>query len=158
LVAMLGSGVRVWRSRQPAKQPTSGMYGSGHSAPDSKRPAEGAKPRRTSVRGRSATSRTGQINRDSDLIVDLDRATAGEIDALGLLPKGMSRLIVADRDSFGPFGSLDELRRVPFLTASTLRKLAPRVKFSRLPWPRNTVINPRAPVSTSTRRGVRGEQ
>ncbi|MEO7217099.1 MAG: helix-hairpin-helix domain-containing protein [Gemmatimonadaceae bacterium] len=75
--------------------------------------------------------------------MDLDRASVAEIDALGVLPKGMARLIVADRDSFGPFGSLDELRRVPFLTVSTLRKLAPRVTFSRVPRPRNAVIDPR---------------
>jgi transcriptional accessory protein Tex/SPT6 len=89
--------------------------------------------------------------------VDLDRATAAEIDALGLLPKGMARLIVADRDSFGPFGSVEELKRVPFLSASTLRKLAPRVTFSRIPRPRNTVIHPRVIPTTPARRKARSQ-
>jgi hypothetical protein len=154
IVAMLGAGVRVWRARNPDRpRPStdtfvseprgSGQGGSGKSS------GSGRKAARTGATG----SRTGQINRDSNSIIDLDRATMSEIDAIGVLPKGMARLIVADRDSFGPFGSLGELQRVPFLSASTLRKLAPRVTFSRIPRPRNTVIHPRAlPVSTSGRR------
>ncbi|MEO7102513.1 MAG: helix-hairpin-helix domain-containing protein [Gemmatimonadaceae bacterium] len=145
LVAVLGASVRVWRSY--GGEPGKSDYGSYVTEPAdqvTKSVGKSSKPRRTSVRKTANTSRSGQINRDSNLVVDLDRATAAEIDALGLLPTGMGRLIVADRDSFGPFGSLNELRRVPFLTVSTLRKLAPRVTFSRVPRPRNTVIDPRA--------------
>lgn len=145
LVAMLGASVRVWQSRNRATRSSdSGTYVTEASATTGKPVAKSTNRRRTPVRKAPAASRTGQINRDSNAIVDLDRATGAEIDALGLLPEGMGRLIVADRDSFGPFGSLNELRRVPFLTASTLRKLAPRVTFSRVPRPRNTVIDPRA--------------
>lgn len=145
LVAMLGAGVRVWRSRNSAIQSSnSGTYVTEPRASGEKRAAKSPNANRTTVRKTSTASRRSQINRDSNSIVDLDRATVAQIDALGLLPGGMGRLIVADRDSFGPFGSLDELRRVPFLTASTLRKLAPRVTFSRVPRPRNTVIDPRS--------------
>ena len=145
LVAVLGASVRVWRSR--AHEPGKSAYGSYITDPAdraAKPVAKSPKVGRTTVRKATGTSRSGQINRDSNAVVDLDRATGAEIDALGLLPAGIGRLIVADRDSFGPFGSLSELRRVPFLTASTLRKLAPRVTFSRVPRPRNTVIDPRA--------------
>lgn len=145
LVAMLGASVRVWRSQNHTPQlSTSGSYTTESPSADGKRAGKSAIGRRTPVRKEASTSRTGQIIRDSNSIVDMDRATVGQIEELGLLPRGMGRLIVADRDSFGPFGSLDELRRVPFLTASTLRKLAPRVTFSRVPRPRNTVIDPRA--------------
>jgi hypothetical protein len=145
LVAMLGAGVRIWRSRShAAQQPSYGTYAPEPSQSSGKRVGKSATFPRTTVRKGGAPSRRGQINRDSNSVIDLDRATAPEIDALGVLPAGMGRLIVADRDSFGPFGSLNELRRVPFLTASTLRKLAPRVTFSRVPRPRNTVIAPRA--------------
>lgn len=144
LVAMLGASVRVWRGQSHAPQAsTSGTYTTESSPPTGKRAGKSTTNHRTSVRRTTSASRTGQINRDSNSIIDLDRATEVQIDELGLLPRGMGRLIVADRDSFGPFGSLDELRRVPFLTASTLRKLAPRVTFSRVPRPRNTVIDPR---------------
>lgn len=154
IVAMLGAGVRVWRSRNPGRsnQSADTFVSEPRSSPQS-RLGKTAGSRRTTVRTGVSRSRTSQINRDSTSIIDLDRATMSEIDALGVLPKGMARLIVADRDSFGPFGSLEELQRVPFLSASTLRKLAPRVTFSRIPRPRNTVIHPRAfPVSTSGRR------
>jgi DNA uptake protein ComE-like DNA-binding protein len=162
IVAMLGAGVRVWRSSRPATMSHSATSvasagtrasGSGRSSPS--RPLGPSDPHRTSVQKRTSVSGTRRAYRDSSSIVDLDRATVAEIDALGVLPSGMARLIVADRDSFGPFGSVDELRRVPFLSASTLRKLAPRVTFSRVPRPRNTVVHPRPlTVTARARRAV----
>jgi DNA uptake protein ComE-like DNA-binding protein len=156
IVAMLGAGVRVWQARRPASAPPSAdTYKDDSARSGSSRSVRATGSRITPVRKGAGASRTGHINRDSNSIVDLDRATMSEIDALGVAPKGTARLIVADRDSFGPFGSLDELRRVPFLSASTLRKLAPRVTFSRVPRPRNTVVNPRAfPVISTGRRNA----
>jgi DNA uptake protein ComE-like DNA-binding protein len=149
IVAMLGAGVRVWRSSRPAPMPhpeqsdaTAGIHAPGSGRPSSPHSARISDSRRTSVQKRTSVSKTARSNRDSTAVVDLDRATVSELDALGVLPSGMARLIVADRDSFGPFGSIDELRRVPFLSAGTLRKLAPRVTFSRIPRPRNTVVHP----------------
>ena len=140
LVAMLGAGVRVWRGTvHDRRHAPPGTYSEPSSAS-----TKTASTRRTIVRKPPGASSRSVNNRDSNSVIDLDRATVAQIDALGLLPKGMGRLIVADRDSFGPFGSLNELRRVPFLTVSTLRKLAPRVTFSRIPRPRNAVIDPRA--------------
>ncbi len=153
-VAMLGAGARVWQARRPASPASStDTYSSDSASRGSPRAVKSSNSRRGTVRKSTSASRTGQINRDSNAIVDLDRATMSEIDALGVLPNGIARLIVADRDSLGPFGSMEELRRVPFLSASTLRKLAPRVTFSRVPRPRNTVVHPRTlPVSAPARR------
>jgi len=153
-VALLGAGVRFWRSSHPdraahaahaagADDSSVAGHGSSRSRTRSSRGRSGA---RASVRGRS---RTGQSVRDSTSIIDLDRASVAEIDALGLLAPGVARLIVADRDTFGPFGSLQELSRVPFLTSAALRQLAPRVTFSRLPRPRNAVVQPRRAVDSS---------
>ncbi len=154
IVAILGAGVRVWRARSPAgPRPSTDTFVSEPTGSAPGGPGKSSSSRRKTARTGAGGSRTSQIIRDSNSIIDLDRATMSEIDAIGVLPKGMARLIVADRDSFGPFGSLGELQRVPFLSASTLRKLAPRVTFSRIPRPRNTVIRPRPlPVSTSGRR------
>lgn len=162
IIAMLGAGVRVWQARRPASLSPSPVsaeaYGSGAGRSGSPRPVRSSNVRRSPIRNNASASRTGQINRDSSAIVDLDRATISEINALGVLPKGMARLIVADRDSFGPFGSVEELRRVSFLSAGTLRKLAPRVTFSRIPRPRNTVVHPRPlPANTPARRKARGQ-
>lgn len=160
VVAMLGASVRVWQARRsPPPKAFADTYSSDSVPSGSQRQAKSSNSRRTPVRKTKPVSRTGQINRDSTAIVDLDRATISEIDALGVLPEGLGRLIVADRDSFGPFGSVDELRRVPFLSASTLRKLAPRVTFSRVPRPRNTVVHPRAlPVTVAGRRKAGGQR
>lgn len=159
IVALLGAGSRVWISRRPvsARLDADTLQGSGRPSGSNR------KSRAVKVSGsagatanpRRPASRTGQSNRDSEAIVDLDLATSSEIDALGVLPKGLARLIVADRDSFGPFGSMDELRRIPFISASTLRKLAPRVTFSRIPRPRNTVVHPR-PIAPPPRRRIAG--
>ncbi len=59
---------------------------------------------------------------------------------MGVLKPGGARLIVANRDSFGPFGSMHEVERVPYLTRSELRKLAPRATFSGVPRPKNAVM------------------
>lgn len=160
LVAMLGATVRVWRAQRPAHSEfAADTYTPDSAGPASARSGKSSGSKKSSPRRVSAPSRTSQIIRDSNTTVDLDLATTTEIDALGVLPKGVARLIVADRDSFGPFGSVDELRRVPFLSASTLRKLAPRVTFSRVPRPRNTVVHPRSiPVTASARRKRAGNQ
>ncbi|HEY8310697.1 MAG TPA: hypothetical protein VIG47_09075, partial [Gemmatimonadaceae bacterium] len=89
LVAMLGATVRVWRAQRPAYTGSAAdtyMPDSGASA--SARSVKSSGSRKTPARRLSTTSRTSQIIRDSNAIVDLDRATTTEIDALGVLPKG----------------------------------------------------------------------
>lgn len=154
IVALLGGGVRLWRS---AHSPHAARTGRAEQSDDSSATSRGSSRSRTrSSRGRSvarssgrARSRTGQSVRDSTSIIDIDRASVSEIDALGVLSPGVARLIVADRDTFGPFGSLHELSRVPFLSTAALRQLAPRVTFSRLPRPKNAVVQPRRAVDSS---------
>lgn len=158
MVAVLGAGVRVWRSARPSH-----AHGAVSIDADSADSSSTSSPRRASRRGHSVRKRTvvGQSGRrgsrvtgsgrDSTTIIDLDRASVAEIEALGVLPPGAGRLIVADRDSFGPFGSLEALARVPFLSTAALRKLAPRVTFSRLPRPKNAVIQPHPAVDSVER-------
>lgn len=155
LVAVLGAGVRVWRGVHAA-HPAHALATDGgsvdtmstSSAPRSSRRGHSVRKRTVSGQSGRRGSRVSASDRDSTTIIDLDRATVAQIDALGVLPSGAGRLIVADRDSFGPFGSLEELARVPFLSTAALRKLAPRVTFSRLPRPKNAVVQPH-PVADS---------
>lgn len=72
--------------------------------------------------------------------VDLDVATVEEIVALRHVGPALARRIVADRDSFGPFGSLEGLRRVKGIGPSMVQKLDSAVTFSGVPRPTNTVI------------------
>ena len=73
--------------------------------------------------------------------VDLDVATAAEIEALRYIGPTLARRIVADRDSFGPFGSMEGLRRVKGVGPSIVEKLDSAVTFSLVPRPTNTVIS-----------------
>jgi competence protein ComEA len=85
------------------------------SAPPSSRPGRG--------KARGAAG-------DSAAVIDLDVATLDEIDALPRIGPTMAARLLANRDSFGPFRSLDGLRRVKGMGPATLRLLAPRVTFS----------------------------
>jgi competence protein ComEA len=62
--------------------------------------------------------------------VDLDRATQGEIERLPWIGPALARRIVANRDSFGAFGSLESLGRVKGVGQATRKRLAALVTFS----------------------------
>jgi competence protein ComEA len=77
------------------------------------------------VRGRGPTGDKGLRGP-----VDLDHASEREIDALPRVGPALARRIVAHRDSFGPFGSMEALRRVKGVGVATAERLAPLVTFS----------------------------
>jgi len=62
--------------------------------------------------------------------VDLDGASAQEIETLPRIGPALARRIVANRDSLGAFGSLAGLRRVKGMGPASLDRLAPLVTFS----------------------------
>lgn len=63
--------------------------------------------------------------------VDLDRASAREIESLPRIGPALAARIVADRDTNGPFGSLDSLaRRVKGIGPAMVKVLQPLVTFS----------------------------
>src|SRR5829696_6058951 len=66
-------------------------------------------------------------------LVDLDRATEREIEALPRIGPAIARRIVASRDSLGAFGSLEGLGRVRGIGPATRKRLAPLVTFSGRP-------------------------
>lgn len=156
-IVLVGGGVRLWRSsRLYSTRPTHGV---GERAADDGKgdDASNRSPRSHSHRnGRSARKKAS----DSTSVIDLDRATVAQIESLGVLRPGVARLIVADRDDFGPFGSMQEVERVPYLSRYDLRKLAPRVTFSLIPRPKNAVFNRRPdppPEGRSRRRPKQGD-
>jgi|SRR5665213_893483 len=65
--------------------------------------------------------------------VDLDRAQEWEILALPKIGPALAHRIAANRDSLGPFGSLDELRRVKGVGPALVDVIAPYVTFSLQP-------------------------
>ena len=77
-------------------------------------------------RAPSSASRARQVTGT----IDLDAATAAEIESLPAIGPALAGRIVANRDSFGSFGSLDALGRVKGMGPATRRRVAPRVTFS----------------------------
>ena len=61
--------------------------------------------------------------------------------ACGTSDRHSPERIVADRDSFGPFGSMEGLTRVKGVGPSMVEKLDSAVTFSLVPRPTNTVIS-----------------
>ena len=84
--------------------------------------------------------------------VDLDVAGEKEIEALRHIGPTLAKRIVADRDSFGPFGSMEELRRVKGIGPSMVAKLDSSVTFSLVPRPTNTVISRRSELPKARRK------
>ena len=72
----------------------------------------------------------------------MDTASAELIETLNGIGPSLASRIVAHRDSFGAFGSLDGLGRVRGIGPALSARLAPQVTFSRLPRPQNAVGAP----------------
>ena len=93
-------------------------------------------PRVSRRRSRSGTNRlTDSRGISPEIPVDMDRAEEWEIEGLPRIGPSLARRIVASRDTLGPFGELENLRRVPGVGPSLLRTLAPMVTFSLPPRP-----------------------
>ena len=135
-VVSLGAGVRVVRSgRDTPADPASASALSDQlrrvdSARASGRPS-GRGPR--SSRKKPATP---------PALVDIDTSSAELIETLNGIGPSLATRIVAHRDSFGPFGSLEGLGRVRGIGPALAVKLAPQVTFSRLARPQNAVVAP----------------
>lgn len=65
--------------------------------------------------------------------IDVDRASAQEIERLPRIGPELARRIVEDRDSAGPFGSLEALGRVPGVGPGLLRAMERSVAFTAAP-------------------------
>jgi len=68
----------------------------------------------------------------ADERVDVDRASADELQRLPRVGAALARRIVAEREAHGPFGTLAGLQRVTGLGPRVLRDLEPHVSFGGL--------------------------
>ena len=87
--------------------------------------------------------------------IDVDRASAQELQRLPGVGPGLARRIVEERNRGGPFGDTAALRRVEGIGPSKLRRMAPNLAFSAPPRSAATAT----PVARSTggrRRGAGG--
>ena len=90
-------------------------------------------------------------------IDDLDVATAEEIETLRGIGPSLARRIVADRDTLGPFGSLDGLQRVKGVGPKLAQKIDSSVTFSLLPRPSTTASTRSSGASKRKRKPPRGD-
>ena len=91
--------------------------------------------------------------------IDVDRASAQELQRLPGVGAGLAHRIVEERNRSGPFGDTAALRRVPGIGPSKLKRLAPNLAFSAEPG-RPTVSPaavPPAPSAASAPDPVRTE-
>ncbi len=145
VVAALGTltrAVRVHSSHQSRDAPAREALETQLAAADSARHAKLG-------RGRGRKSRVPPAPHAK---VDLDVAPEREIEALRGVGPSLARRIVAERDSFGPFGSMEGLKRVRGVGPSLVAKLDSTVTFSLLPRPMNTVISSRSGRSAQPHR------
>ncbi len=146
VVLVLGASTRAYRSlhsQSPANASARSALERQIKAADSARRAGLRKPKRE--RKQKALPRpVGQL--------DLDVASEKEIEALRHVGPTLARRIVADRDSFGPFGSMEGLRRVKGIGPSMVEKLDSAVTFSLVPRPTNTVIPRRSELPKARRK------
>lgn len=89
-------------------------------------------------------------------IVDMDVATAEQIETLRGIGPSLARRIVADRDTLGPFGSIDGLQRVKGVGPKLAQRIDSSVTFSLLPRP-STTASTRSSASKRKRKPPRGD-
>ena len=133
----LGGGVRlVGEARRPEVHEASRAALAGQLAAVDSARAQATSRKAGGRRGEGAGRRKGEAPAAP---VDLDRATRDEIEALPWIGPTLASRVVANRDSLGPFGSLEALQRVKGIGPSTAKRLAPHVTFSLTPRPANAV-------------------
>jgi competence protein ComEA len=133
-VLVLGASTRAYRmfhSRSPADAGARSALERQIKAADSARRSGLRKPKRD--KQKAPPKPVGPV--------DLDVAAEKEIEALRYVGPTLARRIIADRDSFGPFGSIEGLRRVKGIGPSMVEKLGSAVTFSLVPRPTNRVIS-----------------
>jgi competence protein ComEA len=106
------------------------------------RATRGAAPRQPADTSRSREARRGTQRDERRNPVDVDRASAVELEALPFIGRVLAERIVANRDTCGAFGSLEALTRVNGVGAALAKRLAPLVTFSEASRPKDAVRPP----------------
>jgi competence ComEA-like helix-hairpin-helix protein len=149
VVLVLGASTRAYRvfhNRSPADSKARAALELQIKAADSARRSGLRKPRRDRPQ-KTPPKPAGPV--------DLDIAGVKEIESLRHIGPALAARIVADRDSLGPFGSLEGLQRVKGIGPSMVEKLDSTVTFSLVPRPTNEVISRRSELPKARRKPQR---
>lgn len=158
-ILVLGTGVRT----------VDALRGSPHVSPAARAALESqiaavdsARHKTKSKRSKKKKSATHIVEHPETIeappqIIDIDIASAAEIETLRGVGPSLAKRIVANRDSLGPFGSIDELTRVNGIGKRLAAKLATQVTFSLLPRPHSTENGEASSPPRKGRKPRRGE-
>jgi DNA uptake protein ComE-like DNA-binding protein len=141
-VALLGAGVRLHRAADraaPAARASEGLRRQ-IAEVDSARQERSSRSSRSSRTSRQRKQRRPSTPSTSSTPsttspLDLDLASAESLERLPRIGPALAKRIVADRDSAGPFGSLEGFQRVKGVGPAMAQTLAPYVTFSGTPRP-----------------------
>ncbi len=151
-VIALGGATRVYRStvdRDPVDPKSSAALHRQISAVDSAIASKSSASKRRKKRGAPAEPPLVPA------VIDLDVASAEQIETLRGIGPTMAARIIADRDSFGAFGSMEGFQRVKGVGPALAGKLAGHVTFSGVPRPVNTVVSRRSVKKNPKRKSRR---
>lgn len=165
-IATLGAGVRVARATGRAGTPQPALALQAQAA-DSARAAAGAKRAKTKLRPRAdsagPSARSRQVTTWDRAHVngklDLDVATAAQIDSLPGVGPSLAKRIVLDRIARGPFLKPSALRRVKGVNPTLLERIDSLVTCSgtiAAPSPLDTVLPNRSAAGGRGGSGRRG--
>ena len=122
-VAASGTAVRLWRANAPPPPPAEAAALSRQiGRVDSARASRGKRPLARSKEPKETPAPVGPV--------DLDRASADEIEKLPGIGPALASRIIASRDSNGTFGELDALCQVKGVGPALAKRLGPLVTFS----------------------------
>ena len=125
-VAMSGSGVRLWRATVKLPSAADGAALARQIGRVDSARATGQQRQQRRPEGEKPSTAPAPPAR----LVDLDTASAHEIEGLPGIGPALADRIVTNRDSFGAFGHIDALCDVRGVGASLATKLHPLVTFS----------------------------
>jgi competence protein ComEA len=127
-VAVLGGSVRVLQSRalDQAVAQAASLSNEGQASAEDELNRQVTAVEQAKVEKKSASKKSGPPSEP----IDVNTATAEQLDALPRVGPALAARIVADRDSLGPFDSLEALQRVKGIGPALARGLSPYVTFS----------------------------
>lgn len=155
-VIVLGGATRLYRSgtdRAPVSSRSSEALARQISAVDSAIASKSSGGRRSTKKRSKKAGSSAPF--PAPAVIDLDVAAEAQIETLRGIGPALAARIVANRDSFGAFGSMEGLERVRGVGPALAGKLAANVTFSGVARPVNTVVSRRSVNRDHKRKGRR---
>jgi competence protein ComEA len=135
-VLLAGGVVRLTRAAGDGKRPPPAASALADqrraldSASQARRDRAGARPPATGNQGATSSARTRSDPRPTLTPVEVNRATAAELETLPRIGPALAARIIAERDANGPFPSLAALEsRVRGIGPVLARTIQPHVRF-----------------------------